>query len=67
MEKVLNFFRGRKTYLAGIASILMSAASLAGIGIPGVPLLGHDSAIQTIITAVMGIFIRQGVAKVPSK
>lgn len=65
MEKILEWFSGKKTYLAGVGSILLSLLSLVGVAIPGVPILTHDTAIQTIITALMGIFIRQGVSKVP--
>lgn len=62
MGAILAFLRGRKTYITGAVSIVMSLLSLVGVGVPGLPMLGHDTAVQTIVTSLLGIFIRNGVA-----
>lgn len=59
----MNFMSGYRTYLTAAFGIIAGGAALAGVGIPGVPAIGHDAAVQMIVTSLMGIFIRHGVSK----
>jgi hypothetical protein len=62
MASILAWLAGKKTYLTGIAAIVAAVLSLAHVEVPGVPEVDHSTAIQMIVTALMGIFIRNGVA-----
>lgn len=62
MQAILDFFSGKKTYIVGIIAVLHGVGCLLGIQ-TGAPCVDHGTAINEILMALMGIFIRQGVAK----
>jgi hypothetical protein len=64
MASLLAFFDGKKLYTTAIVSIAMALASLLHLSLPGVPEVDHSTAINMILTAIMGIFGRQAIGKV---
>ena len=63
MAKLLSLISGYKTYSVGIYGLLTGLAGLAGVAAPGLPSHGHDMAVNTIVTSLIGMFVRAGVAK----
>lgn len=64
MQAIQQFLSGKKTYLTGLVGIIFGLVNLVGLTIPGVPLMDHAQAVQTIIGALMGIFIRNSVTPI---
>ena len=62
MGKFLALGGGYRTYLVGAYGALSGLAALLGISTPMTPALSHDGAIQLIVTSLIGIFLRKGVA-----
>ena len=63
MKNLLAKLRGKKTYFTGAVGIGIAAASLFGVNLPGVPVIAHDTAIQTIVTSLLAMFLRNGMPK----
>lgn len=57
----MKFLSGYKTYLTGIAAIIGAVAGYANNA------LDAPSALQLIVTALMGMFIRHGVTAEANK
>lgn len=62
MQKIIDFLSGKKTYLAAAVAILHGLSCLVGLQ-TGAPCVDHGTAISEILTALMVIFLRQGVSK----
>lgn len=61
MEQVKDWLSGKKTYIAAGLLIVVCGAELAGIDV--VPGIDKSNALATAWEALIGIFIRAGIAK----
>jgi len=63
-----GFLSGYKTYIAaGVGVIVALAAFASGVEVEGHPALDLADTAQVVFTALVSVFLRQGVAKGASK
>ena len=65
MSSILSWLSGKKTYTVGLVGVITGILSLIGASVPGVPVLDKSAAVQLIVTSLLGVFIRNGIASVP--
>lgn len=59
----MTFFEGKKTYIMAALMLLVAAASMIGVSIPG---FESVNAGQLITEALAILFLRHGIAKGPT-